>query len=465
MAPDRPHGEIGATPGSVPGRSTLSVLAVALLLAVGTATGQTPPPDTVPFSEPALADARYTTPGTLEVTLTAAPTEKSILPGTETDVFAYNGQIPGPTIEASEGDRIVVHFRNDLPEPTTVHWHGLHIPISSDGSPLQLVQPGETFEYVLTIDPGTAGTYWYHPHPDHRTGFQVAKGLFGALIVRAPDDPIPAGVEDKLLVLSDNRFDGEGEVDLPDPSSLEGRIDFENGREGDVLFVNDQVMPTMRIRTGETQRWRIVNASGSRVYRLSLDGQKFLHVGDDGGLFEHPREVEEILVANSERVEILVRGTGAPGSRTALRTLPYDRYIKQTRPADWDVPLDLLTLEVTDDPPVAPLEIPEVLRPVVPLDTAAATDTRIQVLTQGLINGRRMDMDRVDVSARLGATEIWQVENLVGMDHPFHLHGFRFQVLTRNGKPVEYLSWKDTVNVPKHETVRFIVRYDDYPGK
>jgi FtsP/CotA-like multicopper oxidase with cupredoxin domain len=221
----------------------------------------------------------------------------------------------------------------------------------------------------------------------------------------------------------------------------------------------------MRIRAGETQRWRIVNASGSRVYRLALDRQTFLHVGDDGGLFERPREVHEILVANSERVEILVRGTGSPGSRSALRTLPYDRYIKQTRPLDWDVPLDLLTLEVTDDPPIVPVEIPEVLRPVVPLDTAAATATRIQVLTQGLINGRRMDMDRVDVSARLGATEIWQVENLVGMDHPFHLHGFRFQVLSRNGNPVDYLSWKDTVNVPKHETVRFIVRYDDYPGK
>jgi len=75
-----------------------------------------------------------------------------------------------------------------------------------------------------------------------------------------------------------------------------------------------------------------------------------------------------------------------------------------------------------------------------------------------------MDMKRVDVRARLNTTEIWTIENLVGMDHPFHLHGFQFQVLDRNGVPEPYRRWKDTVNVPKHETVRFIVRYDDNPG-
>jgi FtsP/CotA-like multicopper oxidase with cupredoxin domain len=76
-----------------------------------------------------------------------------------------------------------------------------------------------------------------------------------------------------------------------------------------------------------------------------------------------------------------------------------------------------------------------------------------------------MDLARVDVTTKLGATEIWQVENLVGMDHPFHLHGFQFQVIERNGRPELFRSWKDAVNVPKHETVRFVVRFDDFPGK
>ncbi|MFL5564967.1 MAG: multicopper oxidase family protein, partial [Gemmatimonadaceae bacterium] len=105
------------------------------------------------------------------------------------------------------------------------------------------------------------------------------------------------------------------------------------------------------------------------------------------------------------------------------------------------------------------------LRKIAPLDTAKATALRTVVFGQGMINGKLMDMSRVDVSTRVGATEIWEIENIVGMDHPFHLHGFQFQVLDRNGVPEPYLAWKDMLNIPKHSTARIIVRYDDYPGK
>jgi FtsP/CotA-like multicopper oxidase with cupredoxin domain len=403
-------------------------------------------------------------PNTVEVTITAAQTQLSLVTGAPSEVYAYNGRIPGPTLEVREGDRVIVHVRNNLPEATTVHWHGIHLPVTADGSPFHPVPPGGRHDYVFTIQPGTAGTYWYHPHPHHRSGYQVAKGLFGAVIVRAADDPLPASLPEKLLILSDNRFLPDGSIDLPDPGSPQGRMDFENGREGDLLFVNGQVMPALAIRSGEVQRWRVINASAARVYRLALPGHTFLHVGSDGGLFERAVEVNEILLANSERAELLVRGTGRPGDRGTLRTLPYDRYVPQTRPSDWNRTRDLLTVEYTAEPPKAPLLLPAKLRPVPALDTARATTTRLMVLTQGFINRRPMDLRRVDVSAALGATEIWEIENLVGMDHPFHLHGFQFQVLDRNGVPESYPSWKDTVNVPKHGTVRFIVRYDDHPG-
>jgi FtsP/CotA-like multicopper oxidase with cupredoxin domain len=84
---------------------------------------------------------------------------------------------------------------------------------------------------------------------------------------------------------------------------------------------------------------------------------------------------------------------------------------------------------------------------------------------QGFINGKKMDLNRVDFTGHLNTTEIWQVENIVGMDHPFHLHGFQFQVLDRNGVPEPFPSWNDLVNVPKHETMRFVVRFTDYAGK
>src|SRR5688572_32331230 len=336
---------------------------------------------------------------TVEVTLTASPARLTLQPGVTSDVFAYNGRVPGPTLEFREGDRVVVHFRNELTEPSTIHWHGLHIPASADGSPFHPVAPGRQHDYVFTIPAGSAGTYWYHPHPHHRTGHQVAKGLYGAIIVRADDDPLPASFAERLLVLSDNRFTPDGSIDIRDPLEPSGRVDAENGREGDVLFVNGGVRPTLSIRSGEVQRWRVVNASAARMYRLSLRGHTLLHVGSDGGLFEHPVDTSEVALAVGERVELLVRGSGTRGDRTVLEALPYDRYIPQTRPVNWRAPRDLLVLQYTDEAPVPPVTIPARLRPVPALDTARVTAKRLMVLTQHLINGQSMDLARVDERA------------------------------------------------------------------
>ncbi len=416
------------------------------------------------LAAPPVLRNESTRPGVVEVTLTASATRLALRNGQITDVFAYNGSSPGPTLELREGDRVIIHFRNDLAEPTTVHWHGIHLPADQDGSPFHPVPAGGRRDFRWTVPRGSAGTYWYHPHLHHRTGHQVAKGLYGAIIVRAPDDPLPRAITERLLVLADQRFRPDGSIDLAEPRSMAARIDAENGREGDVLFVNGQEMPTISIRPGEVQRWRIINAAAARVFRLAIPGQRILHVGSDGGLFERPVEVDELVVANSERVEILVRG-GAPGTRTVLRSLPYDRYIPQTRPRDWDRPRDILTIQTSRAPAAAAVAIPAVLRRVPPLDTARATVRRTVTFGQGMINNRHFDLARVDFTARLGATEIWTVENVVGMDHPFHLHGFQFQVIERNGVPEPFRSWKDAVNVRRQETVRFVVRFDDFPGK
>ena len=404
------------------------------------------------------------TPSVVEVSLVADERKLSLRPGPATEVFAYNGTVPGPTLELREGDSVIVHFENRLAVETTVHWHGLHIPFDADGSPFHPVGPGEKRRYVFRLRPGSAGTYWYHPHPNHSTAPQVARGLYGGIIVRAPDDPLPKSIAEKLIVLSDNRFTADGSIDLPEMGSAARNIDEENGREGDVLFVNGQVLPKVSIRRGEVQRWRIINASASRVFRLALEGQKMLHVGNDGGLFEVPREVSELTIANGERIEVLVRGSLNPGQKVSLQALPYDRYIIHTRPTHWETTRDLLTLHQTADTS-KPVIIPAKLRSVPAIDTAEAAVRRVVTFSQGLINGKHMDMNRVDFHAKLGDTEIWEVENLVGMDHPFHLHGFQFQVIDRNGVPEPFRSWKDMVNVPKHSTARFIVRFVNYPGK
>jgi FtsP/CotA-like multicopper oxidase with cupredoxin domain len=429
----------------------------------GHVTSTETPPEAL--SSPPVLENLSSLPHTVEVNLTAAPALLNLIPGKSTPGYAFNGHVPGPTLEAHEGDHVIVHFWNQLPEPTTIHWHGLHLPAEMDGSPLDPVLPGARYDYTFTIPAGQAGVYWYHPHPHHLTGAQVARGLYGGIIIRPAEDPLPASLPDRLLILSDNRFRPDGTLDFPSPISVDALVDEQNGREGNVLFVNGQIQPTLAIRSGEVQRWRLVNASAARYYRLSLGGQPFLHVGSDGGLFERPVERSEILLAPAERVELLVTGSGAPGSRAVLQALPYDRYLPQTRPKDWDQPHDLLTLQYTADPPITPPVIPATLRKIPPLDPAQATTTREIVLEQGLINGKVFDANRVDIAAPLGATEIWDVENVANMDHPFHLHGFSFQVLDRDGVSEPFPAWKDTVNVPPYSDVRFIVRYTDFPGK
>jgi FtsP/CotA-like multicopper oxidase with cupredoxin domain len=420
-----------------------------------------PPADNWP-TLPTLQNASAK-PGVVELNLTASPTQLELVPGKPTEAWAYNGMVPGPTIELREGDFVTVHFTNKLKQATTIHWHGLHLPASHDGSPLHPVLPGASRDYVFRIPRDSAGTYWYHPHPDMTTTEQVSKGLYGALIIRPAKDPLE-GIPERLLVLSDNRFTMDGAVDIPHHMSQAGNIDAQNGREGEVLFINGRTMPSMSIRPGELQRLRIINAAAARVFRLAIPGQKMIHVGNDGGLFEKPREVDELLVANSERVEVLVKG-GEPDSRTMLRTLPYDRYSPQTRPKDWQQPRDLLEIRTTTDPPVPAFALPQSLRVVRPIDTKVVAARRTLVFAQGMIDNKLMDMKRVDIRARLNTTEIWQVENVVDMDHPFHLHGFQFQVLDRNGVPEPYVSWKDSVNVPKHAKVRFAVRFENFAGK
>jgi bilirubin oxidase len=425
------------------------------------------PSDTL--REPPLLRNRSRVPGVVEFDLTAAPARLRLLPGGPlVDAYAYNGSVPGPTIDVREGDSVVIHFHNELPETSTVHWHGLHLPANADGSVLDPIPPGTSHDYTFRLARGSAGTYWYHPHPDVRSTYQVAMGLFGAFIVRAADDPLMArGITEKLLILSDNRFGADGQVAFPDPRSIAAEVDLENGREGNVLFVNGQVAPTITIGRGAVQRWRIVNASAARVYRLALPGRSLIKVGTDGGLFGAPVEVPEVVLANSGRVELLVRGD----SGAALQDLPYDRYMPQTRPAGWDSTRTLLSIRVGPVGRAAgaaadrPVSIPAVLRPIPALDTTQVAARRVIVMSQGQLDGKRMDMHRIDIRARLNTTEIWTIQNVVGMDHPFHLHGFQAQVLDRGGVPEPFPSWNDTVNVPKHSSVRIVVRFDDYPGR
>ncbi len=259
-------------------------------------------------------------PKIVEVDLTARVADVAVAPGKVVHAWTYDGGLPGPLIRARVGDRIIVHFKNDLPESTTIHWHGMRIPIEMDGVPeisQPPVQPGEAFTYDFVAR--DAGLFWYHPHV--MSAAQVGFGLYGALLIEDPDDGV--GIADQLtLVLSDIGFDEHGVLDSADTGGPAGTV---FGREGACILANGKLMPTLRVRSGAPQRWRIVNAAKSRYFLLDLDGQPFYVIGGDGGLQESPQTVRTLLITPGERADVIVRPTRGNADTIPLRARLYDR--------------------------------------------------------------------------------------------------------------------------------------------
>lgn len=388
------------------------------------------------------------------VNLEANLTAWEIRPGQTIDAYGYNGQVPGPVIEARVGEPIEVRFTNRLPEPTTVHWHGLRVPTAMDGTPhvQPLVQPGETFVYRFT--PPDAGTFWYHPHTNESE--QLERGLYGALIVRGDDEPVTD--RERVLVFDDLKLDRRGKI-----APFGGLKQRHDGREGDVRLINGRAEPELFMAAGQVERWRIVNASSARYVRLSIGGLPFRIIGTDGGLIEKPVTVTEVLLPTADRVDILV-GPFEEGQTLEVQSLRYDRMTIGRRGTE-----RFATLHV--GPRQRSLAaIPENLRVIPALAPADAEPNRTVKMSVGpsllrgmdfLVNGERHHHDQ---AVRVGEPQVWDVVNKSLMDHPFHLHGFFFQVLSVNGQPPAFRSWEDVVNLPPRSTTRIAWTPDDRPG-
>lgn len=409
------------------------------------------------------------TPGQFKARLTAEPATVRFAEGLDTPILGYNGMSPGPLIEAVEGDRVEIAFANRIAdEASTIHWHGMPVPADQDGNPMDPVATGAERTYSFELPEGSAGSYWYHPHPHGKTAEQVYRGLAGVFLVKPRTDPIPAAYGDTVLVFTDLRLAADGSI--PDNTMM----DLMNGRVGDHVLVNGQRNPALTVPFGTKRRFRLYNATNARFLRLSFDGAPMTIIGTDGGLLEAPVAADDILLSPAERLEVIV-SFEKPGPAT-LYTLDYDRgWMGAGRPAD--AGLTLLTVHVSQTPagPVPPL--PDRLRPIARLGAPSISRRFVFTETMAmnasgmemgfLINGVAFDMGRVDIVAKQGEVELWEIVNEADMDHPFHVHGTQFQVVEheRDGKisKAHYLAWKDTVNVARGETVRLLLR-QDRPG-
>jgi FtsP/CotA-like multicopper oxidase with cupredoxin domain len=430
--------------------------------------------------------------GGLEVSLEAGYGAVN-LAGRQAYLLSYNGQIPGPKLEVNPGDTLRIRFTNKLSQPTNLHYHGLHItPQGTGDNVFRHAHPGETIIYEFTLPKNhPAGTFWYHPHHHGLVAEQVFGGLAGLLIVRGDLDNIPEikAAQEQFLVFKDFELDGNGYI-LP-PYQMAQMM----GREGSLLTVNGKINPNLSIAKGGLVRWRCLNASASRFYRLSLEEHPFYLIATDGRAIGEVVELQELLLAPGERADVLIRGDRQPGSYRLLN-LPYNRGSMgmmgggmmgpgrrrggRMGPGrmgggmmgqwDWQTTTTLATLTYSGQ--VKPLPLPEKLIPVVSLPQPKIL-RRFELnhsMATGmgmvfLINDRVFDEKRVDTRVRLNTVEDWEIINTGVMAHPFHLHINPFQVISRNGIPTPYAAWKDTVVVSPGERVRCRLQFQDFSGK
>ncbi|MFG2057345.1 multicopper oxidase family protein [Micromonospora sp. NPDC048930] len=395
-----------------------------------------------PLLEPAVAAD-----GTKRFSLTMQAGRAELLPGRPTTTWGFNGAFLGPTVRATRGDRVAMRVRNQLREPSTVHWHGMRLPAAMDGGPHQMIEPGGVWSPHWTVDQ-PAATSWYHPHLHGSTARHVYRGLAGLFLV---DDPataalgLPAtyGVDDVPLVLQDKIIDGNGAL-REDPRPTWGLI-------GDQILVNGVYDPFFEVTT-TLVRLRILNGSTARMYHVEFSDRRRFHViGTDAGLLAAPVTVDRVQLSPGERLEILVEF--APRDQVVLRSVGGDNGLDE---GDHDL-LKFVAAGLLAPRPAVPARLAAAPGIEVP---AGARERRFRLSGSDEINGREMAMNRIDEVVPAGAREIWHIENTV-YAHNFHIHEVAFRVLDIDGEqPPAYLRGpKDTVFVPGKSTVRLAVQF------
>ncbi len=381
-----------------------------------------------------------------------------------TPTMGYNGNYLGPTIRVRNGQRVQVDVHNTLDQQTTVHWHGLHVPAKFDGGPRQPIAPGSSWSPHFTIKQ-QAATLWYHPHAMGLTGEHVFMGLAGLFYIEdevsdSLDIPKDYGIDDIPLIIQDRRFFSDGTL-----AYVRSMMDVMHGVLGNVLLVNGVEWPRLDV-AGGLVRLRLLNGSNSSLYKMNFsDSRQFQQIATDGGFLERPVALTEVLLSPGERAEILVdfsRDSKGKTIELLVDQLPGGQY-------------QAMQFRV-GEPSSRSYTVPGQLTEIDWLDAEDAVRTRkmqMQTFSQGgrlTINGKHMDMERIDETIKLGTTEIWEISNssrgMMQMMHSMHLHDVQFQILDRNGQkpPPNERGRKDTVLIPPNETVRIIARFEDYAG-
>lgn len=384
--------------------------------------------------------------------LRAAATRQNLVGAAHpaTEVWGYNGAVPGPQLRFKQNERVRIEVHNALEVDSTVHWHGVRLPNAMDGVPGLTQRPiaaGGKFEYEFEVP--DAGTYWYHPHTGG--GEQVGRGLYGALIVEERDPP---AVDRELVwVLSDWRLDREAR----------NRPDFGNamdashaGRIGNTVTLNGAIPEFVDVRSGERLRLRLINASSARIYGLSFEGHEPWIIALDGHPVT-PHWFGRVVLGPGMRADLILDCTGEPGSAHRL----VDDFYRGRA-------YELLKVRYSREKPVRSSFEPAPRLSANPVKEPARDAERHRFVLGGgamgavpnqrehkgvfwTVNGRALAHEHLAhaplLSLKLGRSYVLELVNDTGWHHPMHLHGHVFRLVSRNGKEVLPRQWGDTVLV------------------
>lgn len=390
--------------------------------------------------------------GRLEVVLEAKKKQIAVADQTVTTTV-YNGSFVPPVLRVRPGDTLALRLVNATDRPTNLHFHGLNVsPRKPSDDIFVHVMPGQSFDYRIRFPVDhPPGLFWFHPHMHGDAEEQVQGGLSGGLIVEGLLDPVPAlaGITERIMLLKDLQVTDEGTS--PDEDDLDSNA-------GTTRTVNGQVNPVLSIRPGEIQLWRIANIGANITYRLALDGHHLYRIARDGNRQIEITADDEILLAPSSRVEVLVQG-GAPGLYR-FRTLPYssgpegDQYPEATLAT-------LVSQGAADGTRQLPKALPGVAdlrgEPIARHRTVTFTETEDS--SKFFINGRQFDANRVDTTAKLGDVEEWTIANRSDEMHVFHIHQLDFQVVERDGRSQPFVGRQDTVLVPPRAEAKILIPF------
>lgn len=413
---------------------------------VGTSAACTLP--AFPSAAPAPSSLRAE-PGTVQL----APRDYA-----KTPIWGYDGQVPGPTLRVAQANRLQIDFENRLDEASTVHWHGIRIANAMDGVAgltQTAVEPGGNFLYDFVLP--DAGTYWYHPH--NRTWEQMARGLYGALIVE--ESEAPEADHDLVFLIDDWRLAKDGTID----ESFGQMHDWSHaGRLGNWITVNGQSDLNQTVRQNDRLRLRLVNTANSRIFRLGVQGLDGWVVALDGQPLATPVALDRLVLAPAQRADLLVDVRAAPNGEALLISHERDggyalaSFTVAPGTSAHRPPPDALSPNPLAEPELQDARAIELTMAGGAMGrmTSAVfegTDTPIRELVRnGMVwafNGTAGLPPEPLVTASQGENLRIKMVNDTGWPHAMHLHGHHFRVVGADGA---LGPWRDTTLLERGET-------------